>query len=463
MRNDPNRVPIAPTLGVACVGRPTFVVEYAEQIAARAVAELQATGLPVVGDATLLMDAAAGRAAGEHLAASQPDALVIVCATFSDASMAVELAAQVAGPVVLWAVREPGPVGDRLWLNSLCGANIASHALRRAGRHVTYLYGDPGEAGLLAPLLAVARAAAVRRRLRASRVALVGGAPVGFYGAQFDELALARTVGTTVVPFDLATIFAAAAVAPEAAVEAAVASTAARSPSLETIAPPERRRFGQAYVALRDALRTAGAEAIAVRCWPEFPTEFGLMPCATLGRLADDGFVHACEADLHGAVTGLILQWLSGQAPLEADVVAQDDAANDLTLWHCGNAPACLARDGEEPTLTTHCNRKIGVAGNFALRPGPATIARLSYGADGYRLFFLDGAITDDPVNRFQGNTAHFRPAVASRRALDTIFASGLEHHVVFVAGHHAASLAALADLLGIPPITIPASSPATA
>lgn len=445
------RAAAVPTLGVACLGRPTFAVEAASGLAERALAALGALGWPVIGDATLLMDIAAAGATGDRLKAGTPDLLVLLCATFSDASTAVELAARVGAPVCLWALREPGPVGDRLWLNSLCGANIASHALQREGHFVRYVYGDPDEPAVLASLAAFARAAAVRNRLRTSRMGLVGQAPTGFYGCQFDELHLRRVIGTTVVPFDLSAVFDAARQAPEAAVETAIASTAARSPSLRTLAAPEVRRFGQAYVALRVALTERALDGIAVRCWPEFPIEFGVMPCATLGRLADDGVVMACEADMHGAVTLLALQLLAGAAPLLVDLVALDAPGNTFTLWHCGNAPACLSCEGTEPRLTTHCNRRIGVAGDFAIRPGAATVARLGVGPDGdYRLLAIEGEVLERAQNRFAGNTAEFQPSGSAAAVLDTIMSGGWEHHIAFVAGHLQRELEVLAGLLGI-------------
>src|SRR5579884_2344769 len=109
-----------PVVGLACVARPTFAVDYAAPAAERVQAALAATSWPVVGDATLLMDSQAARDAAYSLQAESPDVLVILCATFCDASMAVELAAEIDAPVCLWALREPGPPGDRLWLNSLC-------------------------------------------------------------------------------------------------------------------------------------------------------------------------------------------------------------------------------------------------------------------------------------------------------------------------------------------------------
>lgn len=455
MKRNSEREALIPTIGLACVARATFAVDYARKSASQALATLNELGWPIVGDATLLMDTQAAREAAVALKRHTPDVLVILCATFSDASTAIELAEQVDVPVCLWALREPGPVGDRLWLNSLCGINIASHALQKSGHNVRYIYGNPGETDLLAPLAALARAAVTRKRLRQSHIGLVGQAPTGFYGCQFDELELAQGIGTHVTQIDLNSIFTAASEAAVPAVEAAIASTAQRSPSLLRLNTTEVQRFGEAYTVLRETLQAQHLDGLAVRCWPEFPQQFGLMPCATLGRLADDGFVCACEADMHGAVTLLMLQWLSGAAPFLADVVSMDEATNTVSLWHCGNAPACLARESEEPQLTVHCNRHIGVAGNFALRPGPATLARLGVGPHGYRLLYLDGEVLDEPANRFMGNTAVFRPAGKARHLLDTILLGGWEHHVAFVAGHIVQELATLAQLLGIEAITV--------
>ncbi|WP_112426039.1 hypothetical protein [Thermogemmatispora tikiterensis] len=455
MNRENRREAPLPVLAFASIARPTFAVDYAGQMAAKALAALQQEGWPVYGDTSLLMDAQAARQSAIHLQEREPDVLVLLCATFSDASMAVELAAHIPAPVCLWALREPGSPGERLWLNSLCGAHLAAHALHKTGRVVRYLYGDPGEAGLFEPLKALAQAAATRRRLRTSRLGLVGEAPPGFYGCQFDELELGRVIGTGVHHVNLTRIFQAASQVPASAVDAAIASTQAATSGLSALNPDEVRRFGAAYVALRSLLQEEQLDGLAVRCWPEFPQDFGLMPCATLGRLADDGFVCACEADLHGAVTLLILQWLSGAAPLLADVVALNEEAGTISLWHCGNAPACLARPGEEIPLTVHCNRRIGVTGNFAIRPGPATLARLGVGPRGYRLLYAEGELLDEPVNRFAGNTAVFRPSCDARQLLDTLIEGGWEHHVAFVAGHQAAALAALAELLEIEKVAL--------
>ncbi len=89
-----------------------------------------------------------------------PDLIVHVCASFSDASPALELYRGLDRPVLLWAFREPGEPGDRLLLNSFCGANLAAHALVRAGVDVRLCYGNPDEPAVR-DLLAAALAGAL--------------------------------------------------------------------------------------------------------------------------------------------------------------------------------------------------------------------------------------------------------------------------------------------------------------
>jgi malonyl CoA-acyl carrier protein transacylase len=42
-------------------------------------------------------------------------------------------------------MREPGAVGDRLKLNSMCGVNLAAHALMNAGQSIRHIHGNADE------------------------------------------------------------------------------------------------------------------------------------------------------------------------------------------------------------------------------------------------------------------------------------------------------------------------------
>jgi L-arabinose isomerase len=63
--------------------------------------------------------------------------------------------------------------------------------------------------------------------------------------------------------------------------------------------------------------------------------------------------------------------------------------------------------------------------------------------------------VLEAPSNRFQGNTAVFRPRSSARHLLDTIMLNGWEHHIVLTRGHVAPELAALARLWDIETIAL--------
>ena len=133
----------SPRVVVVATARPTFVVDEARSRAAAARALLTELGAEVMGPDDLVMTPDDVQNARSFFAADF-DLVINVCASFSDATPAIELYSDLDRPLVTWSFREPGAVGDRLWLNSLCGSNLYGHALARAGRDVRLVYGDPG-------------------------------------------------------------------------------------------------------------------------------------------------------------------------------------------------------------------------------------------------------------------------------------------------------------------------------
>src|SRR5690606_5078629 len=148
--------------------------------------------------------------------------------------------------------------------------------------------------------------------------------------------------------------------------------------SLRDLDERQVERSASVTTVLRDWTAGDGLAALAVRCWPEFPTELGVCPCSSMSRVADAGTPAACERDVHGALTMLLLEALGSGPTYLVDTVELDEARNLVRLWHCGSAPTVLAADPANATQYVHCNRKIGVVGNFPLRTGDVVVARLT-------------------------------------------------------------------------------------
>ena len=460
-------------VAMIATARPTFMVDVARDRACAARGLLTELGAEVVGPDELVMTPEDVEAARPYLAGA--DQVVHVCASFSDAGPAVALYAQLEQPVLLWAFREPGPVGDRLWLNSLCGANLFGHALARLGRQARLVYGEVDEpavrqtlhevlAGQLPPapeLPTEARergdAAAAEKalaRLRGRRIGVVGDAPPGFTPSEYDPALLEHYFGLTVQPLTMAEVFARIEDVSAERQQAEVAAASAAQPSLAALKTEEVAGHAAVTTALRDWVGEDRLDSVAVRCWPEFPTERGVCPCSSLSRVADDGIPTQCERDVYGAATMLLLAELGSGMTYLADTVDLEAERNLVRFWHCGAAATELAADPAEATQYVHCNRKIGVAGNFPLRTGPVIAARLTEDNDtgGLRLLIASGTSIPAP-NRFQGNSADVVLDADATGFINGLVAGGFPHHTVLAWTDVRPGLRAAADQLRIPVI----------
>lgn len=463
----------APRVVLVPTARPTFVVEVAQQRADAARALLVELGADVTGPEQLVMTPEDVEKAATHL---HPDADLVInlCASFSDANPALRLYRDLDQPVLLWSFREPGLVGDRLWLNSLCGANLYGHALVRAGGQVRLVYGDPDEPAVadvlrraLAGELPAApeqptrqrprgdseQAAAAVESLRGKRIGAVGDAPPGFTPSEFDPALLESLFGLTVEPLTVEQVFDRVRAVDAADRDRELADATADRPSLDDLDGDVVGRHAAVTSALRDWSARDALAAVAVRCWPEFPTELGVCPCSSLSRLADEGVPTQCERDVHGAVTMLLLEALGSGTTYLVDTVELDSEQNVVRLWHCGSAATELAADPAQARQSVHCNRRIGVAGDFPLRPGRVVMARLTEDVSrtgGLRLLIAAGESLP-AVNRFQGNTADVRLDSDGTAFVHGLVTGGFPHHTVLAWTDVRPGLRAAADLLGIP------------
>lgn len=474
MTSSPGSAVARPRVVVIPTARPTFAVDVAKRLADEARALVVSLGAEVVGPTDLVMTPEDVEAAKAFLI--EPSDLVVnVCASFSDATPALELYADLETPVLLWSFREPGPVGDRLWLNSLCGANLFGHALVvHAGRAPRLLYGNPDEPAVRRSLIdalggdlpaAVAPPSSAGPRadaseveeglasLRGRRLGLVGEAPPGFTPSQYDGGLLQRLFGIEIAQVGVDTFLDRVGDVEEVAAKSEYMAALAAQPSLSAVDAEQALTSARITTVMRHWQQEDGLAAMAMRCWPEFPTRLGACPCSSLSRIADEGTPTACERDVYGAVTMLLMEALGSGTTYLVDTVELDAGRNVVRLWHCGAAATSLAADPDRATQATHCNRKLGVAGNFPLRAGPVVMARLTEDPNrpgGLRLLLAGGDSVTEP-NRFQGNTAAVRLDGDAVDFVTSLVSGGFPHHTVLAWADVRPQLRTAADQLGIP------------
>jgi L-fucose isomerase-like protein len=432
----------------------------------------------LVGSPELILDDDALAAATATLGNESLDGLVIVQATFTDATLAAAIADSNPAPILLWAIPE-ARTGGRLRLNSFCGINLAGYRLTREGRRYRYLYRDPCDAGstdaiaelLESPLPVIppiaappipgsagpdARSAAgdVRRRLSTSTIGIVGTRPTGFEPCDYDADVLRATAGVTAETATLPELFARAESASTASARDVRVRVATRLEGVEAVDPGGLDRSLRLHLGLRELIDERGWSGVATRCWPECFTEFGGACCAPQSLLNDDGLPGCCEADAYGTVTSLILQWFAESPAFVADLVDLDPIDQTGVFWHCGLAPIAMANPDVAPRATIHTNRRTPLLNEFALRPGRVTIARLSQSRGSTRLTIGGGDMLDAPLP-YSGTGGVLRFDRPVEAVMDTIMTEGHEHHYGLVYGDVRPQLYALAEQLQLPVIEL--------
>ena len=111
--------------------------------------------------------------------------------------------------------------------------------------------------------------------LAGRRIGAVGEAPIGFTPCTFDGPKLKALFGLNVDQISMEEAFTRIKRVPtEAAVRAHAAATHAQ-PSLSDVNEEQAVKVAGVEVALDEWRDEADLDALAIRCWPEFPTEIG--------------------------------------------------------------------------------------------------------------------------------------------------------------------------------------------
>ncbi|WP_417415011.1 L-fucose/L-arabinose isomerase family protein [Hoeflea sp.] len=454
------------TIGVLPLGRPTFDVAFAEEMLAGMVADLRATGHRLVGPAHLLMDAASTEAAMADIKAEKPDRIVVLQVTFTDAAMTCRIADAFEQPLAIWAVPEPR-LGGRLRLNAFCGLNLASHALGLRGRLFSWRYAPPHTSGIEAmltdtpmvtPLIAgdsvadPAQGAALLAQLAGKSIARIGVHPDGFDTCAYDSERLAKLTGMRVTGFELPELFSRARAAPEAAASGLRATLSENLSGLDQVDQAELDRSLRLKLALDGMKADGGFDAFAIRCWPETFTEYGGAVCGPASMMGEGRVPCACEADVYGAATQLLLQAASEQPVFLVDLVDMDASDDTGVVWHCGQAPMSMADPDVVARATIHTNRKMPLLFEFPLKPGPVTLVRLSQARGQQCLVIARGEMLKREM-AFTGTSGVVKFQRPAGEMLTRVIDSGLEHHMALAYGDHVAVLESFAAAAGLPVI----------
>ncbi len=438
-------------VGYAPQAKLSWINDTLEDTRARSIEALEALGVEVVAGPLLTDDSQAEELAAEFRR-QQVDVMVVHYITFSLGSMTPLLAQRVGVPIILWGMPEPPFDGGRIKSNSFCAVNMNCHALRKLGHAYSFVFGMPEETA--EDMSRQFRVAACVKRLRTTRIGMVGSRVPGFYTSCFNELGLRRQLGVEVKYIDLLEIVDAAKKLSSEAVAAARAHITAEAGSCGCVPEDQLHKAAQLYAAFRQFKEKLSLDGFAMKCWPQIGDIFGVGVCSTLGHLTNDGTVAACEGDVYGAVAMIILQELSGAAPFYCDLIAFEEDENVGLGWHCGAAAVSLCAQNGCSALGLHSvmdgGNVKGVTHDFPLKRGPVTFTQLSEDSDGSYRFLIAGGEGLPTTQMLPGNPLRIRFEAPLPTLRETIIEGGYSHHYTVAYADLNAELKQLCKWLGI-------------
>lgn len=423
------------------------------------VPEVASGALTAAGDplpSFAVHDGAGAEAAARQLEGAAVDLLLIQQTTFATGDLLAPLLGA-ARRVGLWALPESagsdaseGP----LPLNSLCGLNMSLSLLEAPevahDRPVKWFYGEDDD-WFGARLEVTVAALRGLKALETARVLQIGGAAPGFFGLQGQ----APVPGPTVDHAPLASLLQRTAAVSEERARALAAERGRAEPS--DVTPEQLVRSARIELALAELAAEGDYQALAVRCWPELPERCGSMACAAMGSLGAT-VPAACEGDVAGALSMLVLKAMSGAPAVLMDLSALDQRTDALMFWHCGNAPLSWAAGGRS-RLTTHFNREgVGVVRDMTLKAGPVTGFRLLAGSALVFSGRFAGAATGGRAayagvhGWLEGARWNGAP-VSGRDFVANVLDAGLPHHYALAEGELTTALQELCAWLGSEPL----------
>ncbi len=427
-------------VGLVCLARKTFDYQAAKEIYGKIkndLKKLDNVHWEIVEDLVIEIDEAQN--AAHRLFCQEIDALVCISGTFALGHLILELNKIINKPILLWGLEELPYDGGKIRLNSVCGINLNSSNLYKAGvKNYQVVIGEKIDEDWVDAIRII-------KTFSANRIGILGYRAKGFFNLDVDELDLYKQLGVLVDHFELEQVYNFAINIDKIKDKITqIKSTF----DVSGITEQQVTKVAELTVKFEGFMKENKLSALAIRCWPEFAENFGISPCAAMSVLQSEGNILTCEGDLLGALSMLAHKAIGGETPFMADFSQVDLKENIGLLWHCGVAACNLWDEKCVRSLDSYFAGGKGVTADFVMKSGELSLLRIDYTPGEYRIFLQKSK--GIPMNKeLKGTYVKVRFKDDVRDVLDKIIYNGIAHHISVVYGEFIKPLEIFAKLKG--------------
>lgn len=341
----------------------------------------------------------------DRFSSEKVDAIFFPHCNFGSENRVSQVAKALGVPVLIWGPRDDMPDSDGLRSrDSQCGMFATGKVLRRHNVPFTYLTNSwVGSDEFKMGFGKFLRVANVVKALKNLNILQISTRPEAFCSVICNENELLEKFNIHLYPVTLNDVMVRMKRVEEEN-SAELRETVDFIKTLDRIGNNESIiNLAALKVAMKELAKQYNCRAIAIQCWTSLQDVAGIMPCFANSLLTEEGIPTVCETDIHGAITAIMMKavGMGEEVPFFADVtVRHPENDNAELLWHCGNFPQSLAKQGTKATVgeSRYHNDTYGIC-ECELKQGDLTIARFDGDHGNYQLLIGEAKTTDGPKN----------------------------------------------------------------
>lgn len=371
------------------------------------------------------------------------DGIILCMPNFSDENGAAEAFKNINVPILVQAYPdEIGKMDFSQRRDAVCGKFAMCNLLRQCNIKFTLtkkMAVSPLDESFAEDLKNFAAICRIVKGMRHFNIGTLGARTTAFKTVRTDEVAL-QNKNVNVEAIDLSYIFDLMEKVDPTALDAKKAYFSSMA-SFGCYPEEKLTTIAKLGVVVDSLVEEYDLNALAVRCWDEFVTQYNIAPCVILSDMNERGIPAACELDVNNAVIMYALTLASNSPVMLLDVnnnYGTDD--NKAIMFHCSAVPSSFFE--EKPYVNEHLMFKksygegtgVGIL-NGKVTPGKVTVATVKTENGEICGFTTNGKLTDDTFDKEFFGTG----VVFESENLGEIFKymceNGYKHHVAIAKG----------------------------
>ncbi len=293
-------------------------------------------------------------------------------------------------PLLLWSHDNvyDAEANEYISFGSVAVAAVLRETFEEFGYCFKFIVGNDYDEVLTKEIINFDRAATCIKRLRSTRIGMLGYASMGMYTGLGDHIKIKKLLGTEVVQLDQYTLINKADAMDKGRIEGYKPVFKNDWNISEDVTEADVEKTIAFYLALKDIVKEHKLDGVTVKCQYELSIEYGFTPCVALSVLGEEMPV-SCEGDVYMLLTQMIMNYISDETTTYGDVLAVQ--GDSIISAACGFAPRCFLNT-ERPCIKHHTALYSGLLVTTEMKGDMlATIGRVANNNDGLKMHVLKG------------------------------------------------------------------------